>query len=621
MSRFKQNKYILLILPLVLLLTILAANEEWSIAGGTSYTLKNTASVTGFTDGSGTDHSVDISAEAVVIVTVTSAQEELCFIPPVLTAEAGTNQSITCGAVVILGGSPTAIGGTPPYTYEWSCDQPICNITNTTDANPTVNPDFRETIYTVVITDGNSCVANDSVLVTVEDAPQAVVTASPTVACVNQPVDFDGFDSAGVPPLVYNWDFGDGTMLPAGPASYTHTYTREGIFNASLTVIDNNGTGCMDSAFIDIYVTGAADLPTGLIYFTFLQDPIPADGTSTALATSNVIYGCDGITPIVGRKITVMTDRGTILNGQLIDEDPAPGIQISTNISGQISFTLQSDNIGGTATVMARSVEGNAEGASQIEFQGSTSLPIVIGAYPSGDTSGPVSVIYARFNKDMDGASVCALGNYSVLDETTGPVACNCYYDEANRMAVFTPQVALDMDHVFRVTISGDVFDSYLINTLDGNYNGFAEGSPVDDFTWRFGNTIDKTPPVISCVGHAPDPVSPDGDQIDDTVNIDAFIMDNAGVQGWGVMIQDEFGNVIRTIMKPGAVSGIDSIEWDGKDEDGLVVDNGSYSYILMVTDMDWNVTFNYSCLDPINVISALDPAYFRGKSGSVVGP
>lgn len=618
MYRFKQKKYLTLVLPLVLLIAVLAVNQDWSIAGGTSYTITNTARVIGFTDGSGS-HSVEITASAAVIVTSTSAQELLCSTPPILTVEAGTEQFIPCGGVIALG--VTVSNGIEPYTYQWSCDQPICNITNSTDSNPIVNPVFRETIYTVVVTDARGCMASDSVLVTVGDAPIAVVTASPTVACIYEPVDFDGSGSIGVSTLVYDWDFGDGTLLFGGPATYTYSYSTEGIFNASLTVIDDSGSGCRDIAFIDIYVSGAAgDVPTGRIDFTFAPDPIPADGAFTTTATSNVFYACDGVTVLVGEKITVMTDRGTILDSDM--DSGIPGIQLLTDATGRISFTLQSDEIGGMATVMARSVDGYAEGASQIEFLGSTSHPIVISAYPSGDTSGPVTVIYARFNKNMEGdiinpGAVC--NNYSVIDETTGPVACNCFYNDVTYMVAFIPLVLpLDMNHVFRVTITGNAEDDDYGNSLDGDYDGDGEGSPIDDFVWRFGNTIDKIPPVISCVG-PPDPVSPDGDQVNDTVTIDAFIMDNTGVQSWGVIIQDENGNDVRTLIKtPGVFSGVDSIGWDGKDEEGLVVDNGSYSYILMVTDMDWNVTYNYSCFDPINVISAIDPAYFRGKSGSI---
>jgi len=87
------------------------------------------------------------------------------------------------------------------------------------------------------------------------------------------------------------------------------------------------------------------------------------------------------------------------------------------------------------------------------------------------------------------------------------------------------------------------------------------------------------------------------------------------------VLIQDGTGNVIRTLIKlgEGATDINGSIAWDGKDEDGLVVDNGTYNYLLKAIDNDGN-WFIAICNDEIRVNSAIDPAYFRGKSGSVIG-
>jgi PKD repeat protein len=42
----------------------------------------------------------------------------------------------------------------------------------------------------------------------------------------------------------YDWDFGDGTVLPNGGPTPTHSYTRPGIFRVGLTVTDDEG--CSD---------------------------------------------------------------------------------------------------------------------------------------------------------------------------------------------------------------------------------------------------------------------------------------------------------------------------------------------------------------------------------------
>lgn len=81
-----------------------------------------------------------------------------------LAADAGFDQFFVSGNVT-LGGSPTAIGGVGPYTYNWTpntgCVTSGCNTTS----NPVVAPSLS-TLYTVLVTDANSCTATDQVMVT-----------------------------------------------------------------------------------------------------------------------------------------------------------------------------------------------------------------------------------------------------------------------------------------------------------------------------------------------------------------------------------------------------------------------------------------------------------------------
>jgi 6-phosphogluconolactonase (cycloisomerase 2 family) len=55
----------------------------------------------------------------------------------------------------------------------------------------------------------------------------------------------------------YDWDFGDGTVLPNGGPTPTHTYTRPGTFTVKLTVTDDEG--CSDHQVF----TGQSTLCTG----------------------------------------------------------------------------------------------------------------------------------------------------------------------------------------------------------------------------------------------------------------------------------------------------------------------------------------------------------------------
>ena len=82
---------------------------------------------------------------------------------PSPTADAGADAGVTAGGSVVIGGSPTASGGTGPYTYGWS---PSTGLNATTIANPTASPAVNTT-YTVTVTDSKGCTDSDDVIVTV----------------------------------------------------------------------------------------------------------------------------------------------------------------------------------------------------------------------------------------------------------------------------------------------------------------------------------------------------------------------------------------------------------------------------------------------------------------------
>lgn len=96
-----------------------------------------------------------------------------------LTADAGADQTVFQGGeggAAVLGGSPTASGGSGSgYTYSWS---PTAGLSDPTAANPTAAP-TSTTIYTVTVTDSHGCASpGDSVTVTVRDPVKVCIGTS-----------------------------------------------------------------------------------------------------------------------------------------------------------------------------------------------------------------------------------------------------------------------------------------------------------------------------------------------------------------------------------------------------------------------------------------------------------
>jgi len=83
--------------------------------------------------------------------------------PEELIVDAGSDVSIDVGNNTILGGSPTASGGTGNLTYLWTAS---VYLDDETLPNPTAQPPGNLT-FNVTVTDERGCTADDEIFVTV----------------------------------------------------------------------------------------------------------------------------------------------------------------------------------------------------------------------------------------------------------------------------------------------------------------------------------------------------------------------------------------------------------------------------------------------------------------------
>jgi hypothetical protein len=176
--------------------------------------------------------------------------------PPV--ADAGEDQTVFLGVVAQLdGGGSFDPDDDPIAVWMWGFDSiPAgsgATIDNRFSRIPSFQPDkVGEYILSLIVNDGFDWSIPDTVTVTVIEnhPPVAVATAHPTTGNVPLTVEFDGTASSdpegGV--LHYQWSFGDG--LPVEGPAVTHTYDSIGVYEATLTVIDDFGLIDHDSVII-----------------------------------------------------------------------------------------------------------------------------------------------------------------------------------------------------------------------------------------------------------------------------------------------------------------------------------------------------------------------------------
>lgn len=136
-------------------------------------------------------------------------------------ASAGNDFTICPGATGQLGGTPTAMGGTPPYTYDWS---PATGLSSTSVANPSVTISTTTTFY-LMVTDSLKKKSYDTVTVTLD--PIRLYTAGrDTSVCLGKSVMIGSAENAGAVGYNFVWSPASGLDNPnAGNPTSTPSTT------------------------------------------------------------------------------------------------------------------------------------------------------------------------------------------------------------------------------------------------------------------------------------------------------------------------------------------------------------------------------------------------------------
>ena len=287
----------------------------------------------------------------------------------------------------------TPTGGTSPYTFDWNGGTYTSEDLSGVPAG----------VYNVTITDVNSCLYNDGVVIT--EPTQLVATDTLTnVLCHGQANgSIDLTVSGGVVPYTFTWA-STTYMLAAVTEDLSNLLADTYIY----TVQDNNGCNLSDSVLIiepqeltttisGVNIncagesTGSVDLVvsggTGNYTYAWENDNGPIGTTSQDL--SNVIAGV--------YSVTTTDQNGCSVSNQIILTEPGAPL---------------------TSTVVSTDVQchGGADGAIDLEILGGT-IPYVISwsnGSSSEDISGLAQGTYTNIIIDDNG---CINTNIVVIDQ------------------------------------------------------------------------------------------------------------------------------------------------------------------------------------------------------------
>jgi len=173
----------------------------------------------------------------------------------------------------ICSGESTTLNATGGTGFFWTSSPTDPSLTGQeTVANPTVSPS-QTTVYTVRISDNNTCSNTASITVYIKPNPSSTFTINPSLICVGQNATVL-YTGTAASTATYAWDFNAGIATGAGPGPYQVHWNTDGNKNIILTVTDN---GCQ----------------SGITSNSVTVNPVP-----TAGYTATNITGCSPLTVV-----------------------------------------------------------------------------------------------------------------------------------------------------------------------------------------------------------------------------------------------------------------------------------------------------------------------------------
>jgi gliding motility-associated-like protein len=188
-------------------------------------------------------------------------------ISPAPVADAGVDQFVPTGTFVILGGFPSASGGTAPYTYEWN---PGLTLNDSLVSNPTVTATVTTT-YLLTVSDSLGCTSTASITIWVNDPPivinDTISTGEDTTVVIyvlNNDSDPNNNLDTNALGILQGPFSGSVVIGPGGQIIYTPGPNFNGMDSILYIICDDGMPVYCDSAWIIITINPVNDAPVAV---------------------------------------------------------------------------------------------------------------------------------------------------------------------------------------------------------------------------------------------------------------------------------------------------------------------------------------------------------------------
>jgi len=214
------------------------AGPSQSICTGDTATLTATGGVSYLWNTGQNQMQISVTPQNTTTYTVTVADANGCTASDDVTVVVNTPANISVSAdTAVCNGQSVMLFANGGLSYQWS---PPAGLSNTSIPNPIASPQVP-TLYSVVASDANGCIAMDSVFVDIYPSPTISFNADVLSGCEPLTVHFTDNSTPAI--QTWLWNFGDtgSQNNTSNIQNPTHEYLNAGIYDVSLSVVTYDG--------------------------------------------------------------------------------------------------------------------------------------------------------------------------------------------------------------------------------------------------------------------------------------------------------------------------------------------------------------------------------------------